>query len=437
MSAGRAPGRAAAGAHPRTGSGDGPAARGSLFRRWFGDTLFRRLFLLMWFALVASHLLAFTITRQVHAPPGNGAPGASSLPVMPSLPPMGAPPSRGQPGGQPPQAGGPRGNESPPGPPPGDGFGPGDPGSSDGAAGPAGPGAPNEGGGLPASALWLDYFVRFVAIGVAAWFGARWLSAPMRGLADASDGLSNALADGRPTPLLDEHRGTLEVRQTAHVFNAMAQRLRAQFDAQSLLMAAISHDLRTPLARLRMRLETMDEQAQAQRCVADVHEMDALIGSVLETMRESHSRGERHRVDLAALAQSMVDDLAEQDQPVQLSSAAPTAIVLAQPAALKRVLGNLIGNALRYGGSAAVSVSTRSHEVQVCVDDPGPGLAADQLEAVFLPFYRIESSRSRSTGGVGLGLYIARDLAQREGGRLALSNRSGGGLRAELVLPLA
>jgi len=415
--------------------------RGSWFRRWFGDTLFRRLFLLMWFALVASHLLAFTVMRQVHAPPSGGPQGAGSLPVMPSLPPMGTPPTRAQPGGPPPQEGGTRGN-GPPGPPPGEGFGPGGPGGpggpsgQDGPGGQSGPGAADP-GGLPAGALWLDYFVRFVAIGVAAWFGARWLSAPMRGLADASEGLSNALAEGRPTPLLDEHRGTLEVRQTAHVFNAMAQRLRAQFDAQSLLMAAISHDLRTPLARLRMRLEMMDEHKQAQRCVDEVHEMDALIGSVLEMMRESHSRGERQRVDLAALAQSMIDDLAEQDQPVQLSGDAPTAIVLAQPAALKRVLGNLIGNALRYGGSAAVSVSMHEREVQVCVDDTGPGIAADKLEAVFQPFYRLESSRSRSTGGTGLGLYIARDLAQREGGRLALSNRSGGGLRAELVLPLA
>ena len=445
MNVGSASGRASAGPNPRTGPDSSRVTRGSWFRRWFGDTLFRRLFLLMWFALVASHLLAFTVMRQFNAPPGNGAPGVGQLPVMPSLPPMGALPSssRAQPGGPPPQDGGARGNGPPPEPPPGEGFGsggpsgPGGPGGPGGPAGPAGPSAPDQGGGLPASALWLDYFVRFVAIGVAAWFGARWLSAPMRGLADASEGLSNALADGRPTPLVDEHRGTLEVRQTAHVFNAMAQRLRAQFDAQSLLMAAISHDLRTPLARLRIRLETMDEQKQAQRCVDDVHEMDALIGSVLEMMRESHSRGERQRVDLAAVAQSMVDDLAEQNHPVQLAGDAPTAIVLAQPAALKRVLGNLIGNALRYGGSAAVSVSMQAHEVQVCVDDTGPGIAADQLEAVFQPFYRLESSRSRSTGGTGLGLYIARDLAQREGGRLALSNRSGGGLRAELVLPLA
>jgi signal transduction histidine kinase len=372
--------------------------------RWFGDTLFRRLFLLMWFALVASHLLAFSITHQVHTPPGGDARGGPPLPVLPSLPPMGAPPP-------------------PPGPPP------------DGEHG-----APDP-GGLPAGALWLDYFVRFVAIGVAAWFGARWLSAPMRKLADASEGLSDALGEGRATPLLDTQRGTLEVRQTAQVFNTMAQRLRAQFDAQSLLMAAISHDLRTPLARLRLRLETMDEQAhgqsQTQRCVADVREMDALIGSVLEMMRDSHARAERQRVDMTALVQSLVDDLAEQGQPVSMSIDTAAAIVLAQPTALARVLGNLIGNALRHGGSTVVSVSVHANEVQVLVDDTGPGIAPDQLEAVFQPFYRIEPSRSRSTGGVGLGLYIARDLAQRNGGCLALANRPEGGLRASLTMPLA
>ena len=426
MKAGRAPGRSQAGPHPPGGSDDVPGGRGAPWSRWFGDTLFRRLFLLMWVALVLSHLLAFTVTTWVHALPGDNPRGGHLLPVLPSLPPMGAGPARTPPG-EPPR-GPARGDGPPPGPPPA-----GDPGGPGGG----GPGAPGGGGGLPASALWLDYAVRFVAIGVAAWFGARWLSAPMRRLADASAGLSNALVDGRPTPVLDARRGTLEVRQTAQVFNAMAQRLRTQFDAQSLLMAAISHDLRTPLARLRMRLETLDEQPQAQRCVADVHEMDALIGSVLEMMRETHARGERERVDLAALVLSLIDDLAEQGQPVRLAGDAPPAVVLAQTAALKRVLGNLIGNALRYGGSATVTVSSSPREVQVSIDDEGPGIAPEQLDAVFEPFYRVESSRSRATGGTGLGLYIARDLTQRHGGRLTLANRREGGLRATLVMPLA
>ena len=395
-------------------------------KRWWAsvwsDTLFKRLFVLMWGALVVSHLLAFNVTTRVHAPPGGRSIGLGEVPVLPSLPPMGFDRPSTPRDRPPPDSRG--GGDGPPPEPPRAG----DPG------GPAGPGAR---GGLPADALWLDYLVRFVAIGVAAWFGARWLSAPMRRLAEASEGLGHALGQRRPMPTLDEQRGTLEVRQTAQVFNAMAQRLQAQFEAQSLLMAAISHDLRTPLARLRMRLETMEEHAQTARSVADVQEMDALIGSVLEMMRSSHSRAERERVDLSALVQSMVDDLAEEGRPVSSASDMASVIVLAQPAALKRVLDNLIGNALRYGGSARVSLVAHANEVEVTIDDAGPGIAPEQIEAVFQPFYRLEASRNRATGGVGLGLYIARDLAERNGGHLTLSNRPEGGLRARLVLPRA
>ena len=392
--------------------------------RRFGDTLFLRLFLLMWVALVASHLLAYGIVMQLHAPPREAAHGESPpMPVLPSLPPMGQPPERLQRGDGPP-------------PPPPDEMRPHDSPPADAAAR----------GGLPSAALWLDYAVRFLAIGVAAWFGARWLSAPMRRLTRASEQLGAAIIDGHPAPVLDEQRGTLEVRQTASVFNAMAQRLRAQFEAQSLLMAAISHDLRTPLARLRLRLETMDEQGldetprrgpggtQRQRCVADVREMDALIGDVLAMLREGHARSERERVDAAALVQALVDDLTDQGQAATLVGEPAEAVVLAQATALKRIVGNLVGNALRYGGAAEVSVTREARELHIEVADRGPGIAPDQLDAVLQPYYRLDASRQQ---GTGLGLYIARDLAQRNGGRLSLANRPGGGLQATLSLPLA
>ena len=394
-------------------------------RSWWADTLFKRLFLLMWFALVASHLIAFFVTMHVHAPPGEAGPGIERLPVLPSLPPMGAPPGdaarRGPPpepprGGPPPDTARP---EPPPGPPPDETRAP---------------------DGLPASALWLDYGIRFLAIGVVAWFGARWLSAPMRRLAAASEGLGRALGAGARTPPLDERHGTLEVRQTAQVFNTMAQRLHAQFDAQTLLMAAISHDLRTPLARLRLRLETMDAQPQTARGIADVHEMDALIGSALGLLRDQHASGPRERVDLAALVRALVDDLAEQGAPARVvgaPGAAGVAVVLAPPAALNRVLGNLIGNALRHGGNARVALEARAGEARVVIDDDGPGIAADQLDAVRRPFYRVPAGPDAQAGGSGLGLYIANDLAERHGGRVLLANRPEGGLRAELVLPLA
>jgi len=427
-------------------------------RHWWADTLFKRLFLLMWLGLVASHLLAFVITMRVHAPPGSTAPGIERLPVLPSLPPMGSAGShdaqRGPAGAPPPEAG--RLDRPPPPPdaaqrdrPPPDG--PGNP--PDMAPG----AAPND-GGLPATALWLDYGIRFLAIGLVAWFGARWLSEPMRRLAAASEQLGHGLGNrpgpngpGRSAaPQVEASRGTLEVRQTAQVFNTMAQRLHEQFDAQDLLMAAISHDLRTPLARLRVRLEAMAPPAQAERCVGDVQEMDQLIGSVLEMVRgRQQGGGERQRLDLGALAQSLVDDLAEQGLPASMAGTTEeAALVVAQPQALRRVLGNLIGNALRYGGSARVAVAATGSELRVTIDDDGPGIAPHQLDAVFAPFYRAPvrdpASDTMACGGdhtrsagAGLGLYIARDLAERNDGRLVLANRAEGGLRAELVLPRA
>lgn len=230
-------------------------------KRWWADTLFKRLFLLMWVALVLSHLCAFFVVRNFAMPADGPVLGPGGLPVLPSLPPGGLMPGaqrRGPGPGGPPPGDRPRqdgADSRPPPPPNGAGF--------------------SANGGLPMEALWLDYFVRFVVIGAAAWFGARWLSAPMRKLAVASETLGRDLAQHRSLTPLDEQHGTLEVRQTAQVFNTMAQSLRGQFDAQGLLMAAISHDLRTPLTRLRLRLEQFEGQPQAARCIEDVQEMDA------------------------------------------------------------------------------------------------------------------------------------------------------------------
>jgi signal transduction histidine kinase len=394
-------------------------------KNWFDDTLFKRLFLLMWVALVLSHLAGYISVQQFFPQPEGGPPHAAGLPPMPSLPPMGGPRERG---GPPPERGGPPPEGGPPdGPPsrPPDGR----------------PDGPPDG---PAMGhwLWLDFLVRGLAIGAAAWFGARWLSAPMRRLADASRALGQALGSGRLAPALDEQRGTREVRQTAEVFNTMARHLHEQFSAQALLMAAMSHDLRTPLARLRLRLEQLDAVPPGpatERCIADVREMDQLIASVLEMMRLGHESIAYQLVDVRALVQALVDDLIEQGQALTLSSAADTspAVVSGQNAALARVIGNLVNNALRHGGSADVAVRRQPGQVAVMVDDRGPGIPADQLEAVFQPFYRVDSSRSKHTGGTGLGLYIARDLARRHGGQVTLANRSEGGLRAMLVLPLA
>ena len=230
------------------------------------------------------------------------------------------------------------------------------------------------------------------------------------------------------------------MRQTAQVFNTMAQQLHAQFDAQGLLMAAISHDLRTPLTRLRMRLEQMPaDDTQRERCIDDVREMDQLIGSVLGMMRDQHAGEARERIDARALVQSLADDLAEQGQPVRVQDAgeASAPIVLARPTALRRAVGNLVGNAVRHGGSARLSMTVRNAEFVLVIADDGPGIPPQQLDAVFQPFYRADASRASGAPGSGLGLYIARDLIEREGGRIVLANRAGGGLSATLALPLA
>jgi signal transduction histidine kinase len=391
-------------------------------KRWSADTLFKRLFVLMWVALVGSHVAAYLVaTRQLE--PGGPA---GALPTFPSLPPTPGLPKH-------PRAGNPpRDRPPPPDSPFGEPHKPPREARSGNDRPP--PPAPREGGnGLPAGALLLDYGVRLLLIGLAAWWGARWLSSPMRRLVGASRALGAALGKSAPLPQLDDRHGTVEVRETARVFNEMANQLHDAFKGRGLLMAAISHDLRTPLTRMRMRLESLNHEAAAQRCIGDIAEMNQLIDSVTEVFRSASQSEAPQPTHIGALVQSLADDLVEQGQPVAFSGEAVTA--MAQPAALRRVVSNLIANAVRYGERAEVRVAAHGGQVSITIDDAGPGIPPHQLEAVFQPFYRVESSRSRHTGGTGLGLFIARDLTQRQGGTLTLSNRPEGGLRAELLLP--
>lgn len=379
------------------------------------DTLFLRLFLLMWVTLVISHLFAFSVV----SPAGTGwvarlpSEGVSALPPLPSLPPVG-----------PLEAGGPREGAPPPPwsvqrPLPRDG-------------------APGQ--GMPARSLWLDFALRALLIGVGAAIGARWLSAPMRRLAQASATLSQGLAEGRDPPALDEGRGTAEVRASAQAFNRMAQALKQQFEQRSLHMAAVSHDLRTPLTRLRLRLEQLPAEA-AQAAAQDIRAMDELIDASLAVVREQSTGAPAALMDLGALLQSLVDDRAEQGQPVALAEPvddAPPLRVRAHPASLRRIVDNLVDNALRYGRVARLDARLdggAAGQVRVTVDDEGPGIAPEFIPQVLRPWVRLSSGEGAS--GSGLGLAIAHDLAQREGGCLLLENRAEGGLRATLVLPAA
>ena len=410
---------------------------GARMRALLADTLFKRLFALMWLALVVSHAVAFLVVTR------DGG-GGGRLPTFPSLPPF----SFSQPAAAPASTA-----RTPPAPPDWR-DGPNGPGGMDGPHGPGGPppfpdgrgsggpppmpshGPATQGVGLPASAALLDYGIRLLIIGLAAWFGARWLSAPMRRLQAASRTLGQSLARNEAPPQVDERAGTVEVRETAHVFNEMSRQLSDQVYSRALLVAAISHDLRTPLTRIRMRLESSETDPLTVRSIADIHEMDDLIESALEVFRGTGGHEEASQVtDVNALVQAIVDDLADLGQPVSVQGEPAPALV--QSAGLRRVVSNLINNALRYGQRADVSVRPRGDAVHIAIDDQGPGIPEAQLDAVMQPFYRLDTSRNRLTGGSGLGLYIARDLIARQGGVLTLENRAEGGLRATIALKRA
>ncbi len=392
------------------------------WRRWRRDTFSKRLFVLLWVTLVASHLLGFSLFRPDFGREGPGAhgPGATDGhrppfahgPPKPEVQRMVVPPFL------PPHLGG--GHPPPP----------------ERQAGPP-PGGPNQ---------WLEVLARVLVLGLGAWLGARWLTAPMRKLAEASKALSRAITQRGALPLMDARTGPAEVRQTAEVFNHMALHLQQQFEQRSLMMAAVSHDLRTPLTRLRMRLERLQPDPEVARCVADVQDINAMINAVLDAMNEERRQEAPALIDLWSLVQALADDLQEAGSPVTATGEA--ASVRVPPTGLKRVLDNLIGNALRYGHRADVSVRTTSAGkgeapgswVEVTIDDMGPGIPEDQLQAVFRPFYKLDASRGRLSGdegGTGLGLYIARELVDRAGGHLSLSNRAEGGLRATLRYPAA
>ncbi len=382
-------------------------------KAWLADTLFKRLFALMWLALVISHAVAFLVVT--HNGPANGG----RLPTFPSLPPFSM--FQRGPGGGP---------DGPGGPPPfanhGAGMGP-----------PPnfGPGATMHDVGLSVPQVAMDYGIRLLIIGLAAWLGARWLSAPMRRLATASRTLGQSLARNDAPPQVDERTGTVEVREAAQVFNDMSRQLGEQVNSRSLLVAAISHDLRTPLTRIRMRLEASEDDPLTARSIADIHEMDDLIESALEVFRGSGHAEASQVTDVHALVQSLVDDLADIGQAVSVQGEPAPARV--QAVGLRRVVSNLVNNALRYGHRADVCVRPQGDAVHIVIEDEGPGIAPAQLEAVMKPFFRLEPSRNRLTGGSGLGLYIARDLIGRQGGVLTLENRSTGGLRATIALPRA
>jgi len=258
---------------------------------------------------------------------------------------------------------------------------------------------------------------------------ARMAAAPLGELSRAARALGGDL-DRSPLP----ERGPYEVREAARAFNAMQAKLRSHVVERTHILASITHDLKTPLTRLRLRLEKIEDSALRSRLIDDLGAMDALIREGLDFSRSAQTEEPFSPLDLDALLESVVEDAAEGGRPATLVQRCRTDVE-ARPRALQRCLSNLLDNALNYGGSAEVAAEGRGDRIVIKVRDHGPGIPADKLEAVFAPFVRLETSRSRETGGVGLGLTIAKALAQKNNADLVLINHPEGGLEARLTIP--
>jgi signal transduction histidine kinase len=275
----------------------------------------------------------------------------------------------------------------------------------------------------------LEFMLRLCGIALTAWIAARWLSHPIKRMAQAAGELGKNLDN----PSLDETSGPSEVRQASVVFNQMQAHIKQQIAERDRFLAAVSHDLRTPLTRLKLRVEKLDAPDMQADIRRDIDEMAAMIDATLDYLRGDGQPEPRCLLDVSALVHSLAENATERGEIVTVSGSAKP--IMVQSMALQRCLNNLIENAIRYGNRADVHLDDSADMLIISVHDAGQGIPEEQLEAVFAPFHRLEESRSRHTGGVGLGLSIARDIAQKLGGDLSLKNAPGGGLIATLRLP--
>ena len=255
----------------------------------------------------------------------------------------------------------------------------------------------------------------------------RLITRPIESLANAAEELGlGAKPHDVPEAGLDE------VRRAARAFNRMQRRIRRMIEDRTQMIAAISHDLRTPITRLRLRAEFVDDAEEQQKMLADLDQMEEIIRSTLVFAREDSDSEPTAKVDLRAL----LKEIAESHPPARLVTREPC-FLLARRVALRRCFNNLVENAIRYGTRADIAIRDLPEAVEVTIDDSGPGIPEDRLKDVFRPFVRLEESRNRDSGGAGLGLAIARSVVLAHGGTILLSNRKEGGLRALVRLPKA
>jgi len=268
-----------------------------------------------------------------------------------------------------------------------------------------------------------------IASALVSGFAARLTTVPLRRLTIAARRFSVSI-DPEAIP----ETGPSEVRTALETFNLMQQRVRDGFRERTHILSAIAHDLQTPLTRLRLRLEQVKDPALREKLVGDLGVMQGLVRDGLELARSSESREAWSVVDIDSLLASLVEDHAELGADVSLVKTCSVSARV-KPDALIRCLQNLVGNALKYGGSAELSCTLEGSRIEIAVCDRGPGIPPDRIEEMFEPFVRGDASRSRTTGGTGIGLTIARAQARTFGAVLTLANRAGGGTIARLTFP--
>ncbi|WP_117190408.1 ATP-binding protein [Rhizobium terrae] len=284
--------------------------------------------------------------------------------------------------------------------------------------------------GVMPIAEWLPYVlaVQMALLVLCTWFAVRQAIRPLGDLAAAAD----ALDPNRKAPPLSE-AGPSEVAHAARAFNAMRDRIAHYLEERVQILAAISHDLQTPITRMRLRADIADESPEKDKLVSDLHEIERLVQDGIAYARSSHGNGEKtSRIDLSSFIDSIAYDYQDTGKSVTVLGAVQ-GTASTKPHALRRILTNFIDNAIKFAGAAEISVERKGEgDIVITVLDRGPGIPDDMLEAAMQPFFRLEQSRNRETGGTGLGLAIAQQLATMIGGSVRLYNRADGGLAAEI-----
>jgi signal transduction histidine kinase len=276
--------------------------------------------------------------------------------------------------------------------------------------------------------LALTLAVLLATVIVLSLVAVRWVTGPLSVLADAAEKLGENI-NRPPIP----EAGPAEVQRAARSFNAMQQRLAHSMAERSRVLTAMSHDLKTPITRMRLRTDMLEDEAVREKFDRDLAEMEQMVTQTLEFMRDATDTEPVKRVDLMALVESLQADYEDMGKEVRIMGRVSRPLA-ARPVAMRRCLTNLVDNAIRYGARATIDLAEEADRVILRVLDDGPGIPEAQLERAFEPFFRGEASRSRETGGFGLGLGIARNIARAHGGELTLKNRPEGGLAATLTL---